>query len=90
MLARRGATAAAVGPGAARRGARGGGGRPHRLGPPPPPQPPWGPGGQGGRGEGGGGGRKTFQKIQRALMHRLDAVVFLSFFACVQEAPEVK
>ena len=34
--ARRGATAAAVGPGAVRRGARGGG-RPHRLGPPPPP-----------------------------------------------------
>ena len=60
------------------------------------PAPPWataaavGPGeGQGGRGE-GGGGRKTFQKIQCALMHRLDAVVFLNLFACVTEAPEVK
>ena len=60
------------------------------------PAPPWataaaavGPGGGAG-GARGGGGRKTLQKLQRALMHRLDADVFFYLFACVTEAPEVK
>ena len=62
MLARRGATAAAVGPGAARRGARGEGAARTALGHRRRRSLRGAREGQGGRGEGGEGGGKHFKK----------------------------